>query len=411
MSERPKAGPESGVPGLYGLECSNRRGGEHFTKNRFNSSFPMALLCYMGEKTQLSPRYLRLLAGESSVKLCVEDIAVFGEGGVFKGSASCSELCFDFEAVFEPFMKFVEGDLKPRADVVVSKTNEEGARLPLRPFEVKLTVVPDHSTASKKPEEWCSEVVVRPVATQYALLSLLHALDKSGKASEARRLIEENTDDETREALEALSEGKAPKEEFATSPRGPKNADYVEKKKKIVRLADRLLEFFARNDLQTPFLLQPMWWTEGESFRLRDPTFDYVVWSDTALFYVALDRAREELDGRPYRAVLRLLAGFYKALCGQQKDRVSPVNLRALYTGHLTLGKQTDKDFAVNGSVSRKYLGEVIKGGPRMSKADVLGEVLIEADPAKVLKPERRLDAALFLEGLLESALKTDDSP
>ncbi|PDO09138.1 MAG: hypothetical protein BLM47_14325, partial [Candidatus Reconcilbacillus cellulovorans] len=196
-------------------------------------------------------------------------------------------------------------------------TNEEGARLPLRPFEVKLTVVPDHSTASKKPEEWCSEVVVRPVATQYALLSLLHALDKS---------------------------------------------------EKIVRLADRLLEFFARNDLQTPFLLQPMWWTEGASFRLRDPTFDYVVWSDTALFYVALDRAMEELD-------------------------------------------ETDKDFAVNGSVSRKYLGEVIKGGPRMSKADVLGEVLIEADPAKVLKPERRLDAALFLEGLLESALKTDDSP
>lgn len=39
------------IPKLYGLELSNRSGSGHFTKNCFNSSFPVALALYMSSKS------------------------------------------------------------------------------------------------------------------------------------------------------------------------------------------------------------------------------------------------------------------------------------------------------------------------------------------------------------------------
>lgn len=388
----------SGEPTLYGLNHGNRKGKEHFTKNRFNSSFPIALLCYMGEKRGLSPHYFHLILSGNSAKHSIGEIPVFGENGVLSKEA-CADLYFEFEAIFPPFSDFVVGKgggaqngLKTRADVVVWEVGEEEKR-PLRPFEVKLTVVPDESTASEEQKNWSSEIVVRPVATQYALLSLLHALAKSGKVREAKELIEKEARDEVGETLAQLGKENA----------GDVNEEKIKKiRQKAIDLACHVLNFLASHRIQTPFVLQPTWWTQGKSPILRDPALDYLVWSDAAVFYVALERVKASKGSvRPYRTILRFLAAFYRALSGGLEEQLNPVSLYDLYHGLLTLGRQTDKDFAVSGRVSRAYLGQAMQNGPRMHKEEVIKEVLIGANLVELLTPERRLDVSLLLESLL----------
>jgi len=397
-------GSKKPEPSLYGLKNSNRRGRKHFTKNNFNSSFPAALLCYMGEKRKdAPPMYFHLAVEEKALVPRLTDLPVFKGEGQTKALfpvESCSDLYFAFEAEPPRFRSLLlENEECPRSDLVVVEVGETKILLPndsenrfSRPFEVKLTVVPDQSTCERPEGEWSAEVVVRPVASKTALLSLLLSLGgRPDKVVEARESFRNQMSEFFREL----------------DKRGEDHARLLRDlgEERVTSWAEGLLHFLVSNELQSPVLLQPTWWTEGKSPFLREKAFDYIVWSDAALFYTAVrqvkkERGREKV--RPLRATYRFLATFFQALKASEAEKKETLNKISLKVySELTLGKQTDKEFSLHGAVTREYLGQAMSNGPRISKEEVLEHVFINVDLKELLGPERRLDASLLIEALL----------
>ena len=128
---------------LYGLMNSNRKFSEriYWGKNQFNSSFPMALCCYMRDK-QKNAIAIKM---KPDLSTSLEEI---GFDEVFGTKLPNSEIFFSFESYFTPFKSYV-ADALEKIDVVIvnNETKEE-----IRPLEIKLTTLPDDGT-SDFPEE------------------------------------------------------------------------------------------------------------------------------------------------------------------------------------------------------------------------------------------------------------------
>lgn len=112
---------------LYGLENSNRCFSDpyYWGKNQFNSSFPVALACYMRDQ-QIPAVSLEL--NKDAIVAPTERTFDW----VFNSDLPNAELFFGFESRFEPFQKFVHDDLKP-IDLVVREADADKSFLrPLR---------------------------------------------------------------------------------------------------------------------------------------------------------------------------------------------------------------------------------------------------------------------------------------
>ena len=90
-----------GPPALYGIENSNRSGDELWSKNRFNSTFPVALACYMRDKG-IKPGYISL--DEAAEYTTMDDRISIGD--VFGLRERGPQIRFDFESTFEPFDEY-----------------------------------------------------------------------------------------------------------------------------------------------------------------------------------------------------------------------------------------------------------------------------------------------------------------
>src|SRR6058998_1565742 len=102
----------SSQPSLFGLRNTNRNLSDRdaWGKNQFNSTFPTSLACYM-DSIGLEPVYLEL-----NEKLEVSH-AKIPVSNVFGLKPNSPDLYFGFEEAYEPYGKFVKGDL-PRVDLV-----------------------------------------------------------------------------------------------------------------------------------------------------------------------------------------------------------------------------------------------------------------------------------------------------
>lgn len=345
------------TPTLYGITNSNRRPNELFGKNQFNSSFPVSLACYMRDN-QINPVYIYV---NQDLRVETREIS-FDE--VFNTTIPTNELRFDFESQYTPYRRYAYDEIGG-IDLVV-KHNEQF----LRPLEIKLTVLPDNLTSEEPEEDWGSEIVIRPASTSYCALGIFDSCQD--RLPELRELFEP--------ALYNI--------------RDWNNHDEILNKKEDIL---NVLNTFQRTyyQRQKPFLMQPIWKTDGKNSSLRDDAFDIFIWSDFALCRTFLDRSNVENPTRrnanqitrTMRGSVRLAKTFYDL---STRGRC---NIEEIYT-RMAFGHQTDKEFALNGKMTRHYMNSQRRINPILEKG-VLTSIILNGGE-KMLSPERRFDQSIY---------------
>jgi len=393
---------------MYGLGQNverYREKREFFTKNRFPTAFPVALLFYIGEEAkEFPPYYVMMRAREPEPVFELAQVPVFGGPNAVLPLASKSD---ELLVAFEP-----ANDLSGlKADVLFKKKDNVERSLF---FEVKLTVVPDSATISDGESEWGPEIVVRRANYSSALVSALHAVSDRIMQGQGAISIKD-----LKKVIKLLSDSPETLAE-----------------ERLKRAFSSLVAFLAREGIQRPFLLNPLWWSEVERDSVpvravprlpKEGAFDYLVWSDLAVLAMPLRSLR---GGRKMRALLKAVLAFKKGLeelsngeALQIKDLVEIVDAanaesQELVAKHVAKkgGKerQTDKEFSVSGKLVYKFVSEakaqakdgtpaksceLFKKG-RLGREDVLQKVIFQFtnkdEVLSYLAPERRLDQAVL---------------
>lgn len=341
---------------LYGIINSNRNFEDsyYWGKNQFNSSFPLALSCYMRD-SQIKANYLKL-GKEHHVSVKKIDF-----NKVFNTTSPNEELYFSFESQYEPFAKYLHDELKP-IDLVI-KLKDSGSFL--RPIEIKLTTLPDSTTATKKENEYGAELVIRSPTMRYMALSMAESCEKH--FPEIKKIFEPT----------------------CHSIRDWNNQhEILAHKNNILESLEIFFSKFQR--YQRPLLLQPVWKTVGKSAQLANHCLDVFVWSDFALTRLFMDAAIANYSNkitRQQRAAFRLARFLYEV----SKD--GKVFQQSIYDG-MTYDTLNDKEFAVSGTVTHRYMKCKRLTKPIITKGEIKGIIL--GDGQKFLSPERRFDAIIF---------------
>lgn len=337
---------------LYGIHKSNRPPNEFWGKNQFNSAFPAALAAYMRDKGTKAV-YIKL---DKNLKVVADEIPI---EEVFNTKASNKEISFLFESKFEPYQQFASDDIKS-IDLVIKK-----GKTWCRPLEVKLTVIPDESTYADSEKLWGSELVIRPVTTSYCALGMWNSCKKDHK--NVRKIFEPICNKV--QHWDSKIEISAYQSELISS---------------INEFQERYFR------LQQPFLMQPVWKTKGKSPYLDKHAFDIFVWSDFALCRPFVERSQgspKEVN-RYLRSSARLNKIFYEL------STSGITNIERTYT-QMTFGLQSDKEFALNGKITREYNQSRRRYQPILPPA-VLKEIILNGGE-KELSPERRFDQTVYL--------------
>ena len=333
-------------PGLFGIEYSTHDFSEErsWGKNVFTNAFPTSLACYINHKG-LKVNYLSIEDGE----IVVSDISV---PELFSIDPEKTNIRYEFEARHEPFRKYL-GDSLEKIDLVISKANIEdlGASKQCRPLEIKFTVLPDSSTAKKDESFWGSELVVRPPTIPYLACSLAESL-----GSDLENQISSLLDFEWWDLPD-------------------------EDKEEIQLVLNRVVRNMETS--QTPFILQAVWRTGGQSPDLSESCLDVFAWSNAAL----VQFFTEQGGHRTLSASARLA----RILVDIARHGKSDWNVVA--KDHPNTG-QGGKAFAFNGSRTQPYMRCDSLRSPRIGKKEISSIIL--GNGQKLLKPERRFDASLY---------------
>ena len=347
------------APRLYGLTGNNcnRTGQALWGKNQFNSTFPLALCLYMRDK------------GIGPIAVTAEKGGTQATEGTWKmadviGEAS-SQPFYEFESSFKGYSEFSRNQ-KDKIDLVVSCGGKE-----IRPLEVKLTVVPDAGTSKKDKELWAPELVLRPVTSAYAMMGVAKSLSKEKNRNLKTAIVKI-----LRKVYNLLSSSW-------------NEAAVMRYENEICSALNETIVI--AKDLQTPFLIQPTWRTQGQSFALAGNCFDVFVWSDIAIMQIPILEHKNsggKRITRGLREIARHVRALYDILQTGDYDYVG------IYKG-MPLGKLTDRAFALSGAQSIRYLQHQRLMTPILH-CDALAELILGAGENK-LKPERRFDAAAQL--------------
>ena len=341
-------------PGLYGLINSNRNFANpyYWGKNQFNTSFPIALACYMRDRN-LPFVYIRHTEGLTT------EVSEITADELFNTEVGNEGLYFKFESRYVPHERFVYDEL-----VTIDCLVMHGEKY-LRPLEIKLTTLPDQTTHNKDESEYGCEIVVRSATMKYLALSMAESLS-----------------DEI-EAIRALFTP------VCSSIQDWNNR--TEMSDRLPRILKCLNSFFATYyEYQKPLLVQPVWKTIGKSPVLAENCLDIFVWSDFALTKLFMDSAMSSTSpniSRHQRAALRL-ARFIYEFSTNPKVYQDPI-----YDG-MPLGNQTDKEFSVSGAKTRKYMACDRLTKLKVRKSEIKNIVLGGGE--RYLSPERRFDAILY---------------
>lgn len=347
---------------LYGIKHTNRAGAALWGKNQFNSTFPASMACYMRDHNHPA---IYLTVKPDLTTECVE----LPVSQLFNTTLPNDKLFFEFEAKFEPYQPFVYGELE-RVDLVIREAIEtvgqDGtvsaqAGNYLRGLEVKLTVVPDSSTYTGNPATWAPEIVIRPATAKYCALSMASIVPQE----EVNRIF--------------LPVGSSVVD-------WGNSAEALQLLPKAIEALNKFHRSFSH--LQQPLIMQPIWRTKGKQPILDDNAFDVFVWSDFALSRVFTDLAAESGDLVRYgRSVLRLTRYLYEF------GRAGAGNIGTIFS-NMTYNQQSDKEFSLNGGITRKYLRHSRMAAPILSK-DIVKNLILHGGE-KHLSPERRFDQTIY---------------
>jgi type-2 restriction enzyme hgiDI len=347
-------------PMLFGLNNSNRdfSNKDDWGKNVFNNAFPASLLCYMFSKN-IDPVYLSVdKTTDTILHSKISTQKVFGK------SPLDNDLFFAFEHQFSPYETLVSSSL-PRIDLVVSQTKDNLMDDALRGIEIKLTAVPDNSTANASKKDQSAEIVVRPDTIVYIALSIARNFI-TNKTTLGKYLLE------TGEKIQDWNE---------PTEIAPVLSDIINSLKSLLR---------DTADEQEPLLLQPIWRTTGKSLQLENNCLDAFIWSDYAMARLFIDNSDNNGSYRITRSA-RSTVWLFKMLYDYVKH--GKINHTATIR-NINFGSQTDKAFAVSGIKTINYLRSKELSKPRITKEELKNIIL--GGGYKMLSPERRFDAAIM---------------
>lgn len=347
---------EETTAALYGIFNSNRNFKMPFYwgKNQFNSSFPVALCCYMRD-TDKKALGIRM---SEDLTTSIEEMSF---DDIFGTNLPNEKLYFRFESPFENFAQLVEDSLE-KIDVVILN-NETGEEI--RPLEIKLTTLPDDGTSNLSEDKYGSEIVVRSPTMRYVALNMINSNKNS--LTEIHRIFERSCK-------------RIQNWDNATEMKSRQNA--------IFEALKSFLSQFCSS--QKPLLIQPIWKTIGKTPTLADNCLDVFVWTDFALTRLILDSLDEddpEAISRPQRSAMRLARFLYEASSGDTVYQ-SPI-----YDG-MTYNTLNDKEFAVSGRKTNAYMSCERLSKPAVKKQEIKNIIL--GGGQRYLSPERRFDAILF---------------
>lgn len=366
---------------LFGLNDNNssRKGAHLWGKNQFNSTFPAAL-CLKMLDDGVKPVYVTVKKGKEGIKFFAEDTRLTMSDVIDDPFAAY----YEFEAPFSPYNDYIreKGSLE-KTDLVVHRQDKDGKKLPIRALEVKLTVVPDSSTVKRSESDWAPEMVVRPVSSAYAVLSVYARLLKQRKPE---------LKEEVKKAL-AIGYQRIDGNNWESIAEISKEAGYLVKAlRKAVMLTSKI---------QSPFMVHPIWKTKGASYNLAKNCFDVFVWSDVAVMALPLTKlegnikksnAKKEVS-RSMRDVARNVRALYE-LC-----TMGNMSYDSIYRG-MGLGNQSDKSFALSGQNTKDLMQHPRLEKPHYTRS-VINEIILGGGEEH-LRPERRFDAALVISRLKE---------
>ena len=344
-------------PALYGLSPgnSNRSAADLWGKNQFNSNFPVSLCIYMRDNG-IGPVAVtannREISAQSACLWQMEEIV----------GAKEENPRYLFEHQFDPYLEYARKE-SDSIDLVVAVDGTHVA-----PREIKLTVIPDSSTVGRPPSNWGPELVMRPVSSAHAMMSIGSSLKRHhgvmGDVVEALRPAYNRIDDwnnksEIQDNVHILASSLGDALEIA-------------------------------EPLQRPFLIQPVWKTEGQSLALSDRCFDVFVWSDVTVLLISVERSTSQVT-RVVRECARHVRGLFELLT------IGNYSYTAIYKG-MSLGLQTSKSFSISGRATSEYLSHPRLRSPLLSR-DALRQIVLNRGERE-LKPERRFDAAVIAQML-----------
>lgn len=346
-------------PSLFGIKHSNRdiSKPDSWGKNKFNSTFPAALIAYMYSVGK-NPVYLKMDRNSAIVidYISAEDLFVL--------NPLDDSLYYSFESSYTPFQTLTLNN-PPCVDLMLMnyKTSEI-----LAGYEVKLTTLPDESTYNLPEEKYGSEIVIRMPSIHFLACSLA-AFYKNNR-EDLKKYFGKNGFGNISSYTEAAQ----------VNPRIGE----------IWTIMNNLIMDNLSN--QKPAIIQPIWKTLGKKPVLAENCLDVFVWSDLAFTKLFMtESAKVPLDAtvpvnRPTRALIQLffmLNEFYTRGNFNSKDIFQK----------LTYTVKNDKAFSVSGRKTNLLMNceELVK--PRITKQEIKNIIL--GGGQTLLSPERRFDAVL----------------
>ena len=341
-------------PGLFGLKRSNR----DFTiedswgKNQFNSSFPAALCCYL-ESRGLSANYVTVDNDGNSE---VTEIPISDLFGI---PPTSDHIFFAFESGYSPYQKYVIGNL-PRTDLVIQRTNDNSS---LRALEIKLTALPDNTTCKKMSNKYGAEIVIRPDTIVYLACSLIDSgsIDFDIDLHEEKIKIDDWSD--PCEVIQNINE--------------------------IVKTIENISTKTAK--MQIPFLLQPVWKTDGKSSSLSTECLDVFAWSSSAFCNYVTKISNRDSSAIKINRPTRTVAWIYKMLL-EYKEK-GHFNHEGIIDD-LSYNTKNDKAFASSGTITNPFMACANLTKPRINKDEIKNIIL--GGGQSLLSPERRFDAIIY---------------
>jgi len=339
-------------PHLFGLNNSNRdfTSRDSWGKNQFNSSFPASLCCFLHSIGE-NANYLSMYEGSYQ---CIE-ISI---SNAFKINPLDDDTYFAFESLHSPFQQYVIGAL-PRTDLVIQRRSNGDC---LAGIEIKLTALPDNTTCDLAEASYGSEIVVRPDTVVYLACSIAKGMsDKINQYMDDSIVIEDWSD--ARLVL----------------PFVPK-------------IINSLIAISVNLEAeQSPFLLHPVWKTNGKSPQLADNCIDAFFWSDAGFVHFITEIANNNPDANKITRQTRTAIWLYKmlldiSLTGRFDHEV--------IIDSLSYNTKNDKAFASAGNVTNRFMSCDRLVRPIITKAQI--REIILGGGQNLLSPERRFDAIIY---------------
>lgn len=375
---------------LLGIEHSNHSNAALWSKNVFNSTFPVAFANYLWKSDP--PQKVKYVTTDANFDIVIDELRVdelFNCNGL-----TAEELYFSFEDVYKPYERFLEGGFgdtqrlrrAKKIDLVVKRFEENKAPEDyenLRALEIKMTVVPDNSTINT-PDNPGSEIVIRPTTTLYAALGLLDQCKTSREFTNIKTILHD--------VCITLSRDNGWTHNAALTGNSQQMKD---------ALAKICKKYYRK---QIPLLLQPIWKTNAQDHELdKEHALDLIVWSNLAYAKLFLTKVPDTQTNDPTacraaRCLSKFIQYLHNGSGGSAIDR--RINLATIKVPD---GYQTDKELSVNGAGTREFITACKKDGsrndtyskPRFPRK-ILHSIILDGGEKK-LKPERRFDQSIYI--------------